>query len=450
MAARRHPPSLEDSLLRMAGRWIWEPDTATVERARVTAFMREQGIDDWHELHHRAETDIGWFWDAVVQHLGIEFFTPYDTVVDESRGPMWATWFGGGTINLAHNCVDRHAALRPDHPAVICEGEDGEVRTATYAELADLDPPRRGGADRSGRPPGRRRRSLPADGDRDGGGLLCRVPGSAQSPCRSSPGFGAPAVAARLADAGARCLITADAVPRRGRPVSMKTIADEAVASAPDVRHVVVVNRLGTAPPMATGRDLALGRAGRAAASPRLAAPPLDPETPMMVIYTSGTTGRPKGAVHVHGGFLVKIAEECAFQTDVGAGRPVHLDDRHGLDHGPQDRRRRRRAGRDAGALRGRAGLPRRRAACGSWSSATGSDRAGRLPHADPRAARRTATSTSPPTTARRFASSPRPASPGTPSRTAGCSRSAASRAARSSTSPAAPRSAPASSRRCR
>ena len=69
--------------------------------------------------------------------------------------------------------------------------------------------------------------------------------------------------------------------------------------------------------------------------SDQLAAPELDPETPLMVIYTSGTTGKPKGAVHVHGGFLVKIAEECAFQTRRRTRRPVHVGDGHRLDHGP-------------------------------------------------------------------------------------------------------------------
>jgi acetyl-CoA synthetase len=134
-------------------------------------------------------------------------------------------------------------------------------------------------------------------------------------------GFAAPAVAARLADAGAVALLTADAVPRRGRPVSMKAIADDAVADAPTVRHVVVWERLGMDVPMVTGRDHRWGELV-ARQSPDLEAPALDTETPMMVIYTSGTTGRPKGAVHVQGGFMVKIAEEAAFQAD------VHQDDR--------------------------------------------------------------------------------------------------------------------------
>jgi acetyl-CoA synthetase len=127
-------------------------------------------------------------------------------------------------------------------------------------------------------------------------------------------------VATRLANANAVALITADGVPRKGKPVSIKATVDEALGAAPSLRNVVVWDRLGSRPPMTEGRDhhwaeLVAGQ------SDRLEPPALDPETPMMIIYTSGTTGTPKGAVHVHGGFLVKIAEECAFQSD------VHADD---------------------------------------------------------------------------------------------------------------------------
>jgi acetyl-CoA synthetase len=296
---------------------IWSPPPEVVERARVSALMREHGIEDWHELHRRAQEDIGWFWDAVVKHLGIEFSSPYEKVFDDSAGPMWTTWFTGGRVNLTHNCVDRHARDSPDRVAAVWESEDGHVRSVTYAELeAEVN---------------RIANALLQLGVREGQAVglflpmsievvagfyaICKI-GAIVVPIFS--GFGAPAVAARLADAGAVAVLTADAVPRRGRPVSMKQTVDDALAEAPSVDHVVVWNRLGTDAPMTPGRDhrweeLVAGQ------SAELEAPPLDPETPMMVIYTSGTTGRPKGAVHVHGGFLVKIAEECAFQTDVGA-----------------------------------------------------------------------------------------------------------------------------------
>jgi acetyl-CoA synthetase len=295
----------------------WTPSPEVIERARVTAFMREQGIDDWHELHARAQDDIGWFWDAVVKHLGIEFFTPYERVFDDSDGPMWTRWFCGGTINLTHNCVDRHARATPERTAVICEREDGEVRSVSYAELeAEVN---------------RIANALLELGVKRGDAVglflpmsvevvagfyaICKI-GAIVVPIFS--GFGAPAVAARLADAGAVALLTADAVPRRGKPVSMKRTVDEALADAPTVRNVVVWQRLGGETPMTEGRDHRWEELV-ARQAPLLEAPALDPETPMMVIYTSGTTGKPKGAVHVHGGFLVKIAEECAFQTDLRA-----------------------------------------------------------------------------------------------------------------------------------
>jgi acetyl-CoA synthetase len=299
----------------MQNELIWKPPPDVVERARVTAFMREQGIGDWRTLHTRAQEDTDWFWDAVVRHLGIEFFTPYERVSDQSDGLEWTRWFTGGTVNLTHNCVDRHARETPGHQAVICEREDGEVVTASYADLERLT--------------NRIANALLELGVGRGDAVGLFLPMSVEvvaafyAVCKIGAivvpifsGFAAPAVAARLADAGAVCVICANAVPRRGRPVSMKATVDEALVNAPTVRHVVVWQRLGGDTPMTKGRDHSF--ADLVDPQPgELEAPALDPETPMMVIYTSGTTGRPKGAVHVHGGFLVKIAEECAFQTDV-------------------------------------------------------------------------------------------------------------------------------------
>ena len=288
-----------------------------LEHARATAFMREHGIGDWRELIRRSQDDIEWFWDAAVRFLGIEFFDPYHRVLDTSAGIEWPRWFSGGTVNLTHNCVDRHPGGRT---AAIWEREDGAVESVTYAELrAEVN---------------RIANALIelGVGRGDAVGLYLpmsiRVAAAFYAVCKIGAiavpifsGFAAPAVAARLADAGAVALLTADGVPRRGRPVSMKAIADEAVAQAATVRHVIVWERLGADVPMTAGRDHRWSELVERQ-TPELAAPALDPETPMMVIYTSGTTGRPKGAVHVHGGFLVKIAEEGAFQAD------VHADDR--------------------------------------------------------------------------------------------------------------------------
>jgi acetyl-CoA synthetase len=199
---------------------IWTPPAEVVDRARVTAFMREQGIAGWRDLGRRAQDDIGWFWDAVVTHLGLEFTTPYTRVYDDSDGPMWTRWFGGGRINLTHNCVDRHARDNPERTAVIWESEDGQVRTVSYREL-EAEVNRIGNALlQLGVEPGQTvGLFLPMSVEVVAGFYaICKI-GAIAVPIFS--GFGAPAVAARLRDAGAVALLTADAVPRRGKPVSM-------------------------------------------------------------------------------------------------------------------------------------------------------------------------------------------------------------------------------------
>jgi acetyl-CoA synthetase len=135
-------------------------------------------------------------------------------------------------------------------------------------------------------------------------------------------GFGAGAVAARLADAEARLLITADAMPRRGRTVYLKPIADEAASRVPSLRHMIVVRRTGDPVAMQDGRDR-WWDPWIDSQSTTAATEPTSAEDTLMLIYTSGTTGRPKGAVHTHCGFPVKAAQDMAFGTDVQPGQRV-------------------------------------------------------------------------------------------------------------------------------
>jgi acetyl-CoA synthetase len=135
-------------------------------------------------------------------------------------------------------------------------------------------------------------------------------------------GYAAPAIATRLADCEASMLITADGFLRRGSWVPLKSIADEAVKNARTVRRVVVVRRAGDAidTPWTAGRDAWWGDGAGESAPSAGKQEDTDPETPYMLIYTSGTTGRPKGAVHVHGGFPIKAAQDLAHQFDLGRG----------------------------------------------------------------------------------------------------------------------------------
>jgi len=298
---------------------VWRPTEEYVERANVTRFMRAHGIATEDELIARSVEDVAWFWDAVVRDLDLPFLRPYERVLDTSNGVEWATWFGGGLVNLAHACVDRWAERTPDAPAVIWEGEEGEVREVTYGELRGMSDRLANGLASLGL--GERDAVgvfLPMSPEAVAAVMACSKLGAVWLPIFS--GFGADAVATRLRDAAARALITADGFPRRGRTVPMKETADDAAAASPTVEHVVVWPRLGRDDaPWTEGRDV--GWDELVAAQPdRFQTRALDPEHPLFLAYTSGTTGRPKGAVHVHGGFLVKIAEEVAYQTDLHPG----------------------------------------------------------------------------------------------------------------------------------
>jgi acetyl-CoA synthetase len=297
---------------------VWRPSRKVVEQANVTRFMRANGIATEEELIRRSTADVEWFWDAVVRDLGIEFFEPYRTVLDTSNGIEWATWFGGGTVNLAHNCVDRWAERTPEAAAVVWEGEEGDVRRLTYRELRLTADRLANGLASLGVGPGDAVGIfLPMTPEAVASVMACAKLGAVFLPIFS--GFGADAVATRLADAEAKVLITADGFPRRGRPVGMKEVADEAAASA-GIEHVVVVDRAGrNDASFDPSRDVHWDEL-LATQPDRFETVMLDPEHPLFVAYTSGTTGRPKGAVHVHGGFLVKIAEEVAYQADVHRG----------------------------------------------------------------------------------------------------------------------------------
>jgi len=298
---------------------VWRPTKEYLERANVTRFMRTHGIATYEELLARSVGDVAWFWDAVVKDLGIEFFEPYSEVLDTSGGIEWATWFGGGSVNLAHNCVDRWAERTPDAVAVLWEGEEGEVRRVTYRELRELSDRLANGLASLGIAKGDAVGIfLPMAPEAVAAVMACAKLGAMWLPIFS--GFGADAVAQRLQDAGARLLVTADGFPRRGKTVRMKEVADRAVASSPTVAHVVVWSRLGRDDsPWTEDRDVRWDELLSAQPS-SFETERLDPEHPLFIAYTSGTTGRAKGAVHVHGGFLVKIAEEVAYQVDLGPG----------------------------------------------------------------------------------------------------------------------------------
>ena len=408
---------------------VWSPTAEYVERANVTRFMRAHGIETYEELVERSVQDISWFWDAVVRDLGIEFLEPYGQVLDVSRGVEWATWFGGGRINVAHQCVDRWSAATPDAPAVVWEGEDGDTRTWTYAEL-------RRQTDRLARALlglGVERGDavgifLPMLPETVAAVMACSKIGAIWVPIFS--GFGPDAVAVRLEDAGVSVLLTADAFPRKGRAVPMLDAVRGALARVDSVRETVVLRHAGEGA-AAGERDWA--SLVEAESDAPLASEPLESEHPLFIGYTSGTTGTPKGVLHVHGGFLVKIASEVAYQVDLHQGEVLHWVTDLGWIMGPWQIVGGAGARLDRVPLRRRADPPGARSPLVARRAAR-DHHARRLPDPDPSGRSRPGPDTCSGTICPRSGSSRRPGSRGTPTRTCGCIGRSAPPRSRSST----------------
>jgi len=295
---------------------VWEPTSECIERANLTRFMRQHGIKDFDELMRRSTEDVAWFTDAVLKFLDIQFYEPYSQVVDLSNGIQFPKWCVDAKMNIVHNCVDKYQqSAISDQPAVVWEGEEGHTKILTYHELYEqvnkvanaLHSLGLGKGDAVGL-------FMPMTPEIVVAMLAIAKIGGIILPLFS--GYGAGAIVSRLLDADAKALFTADGFFRRGKPVSMKPVADEAASQVDTLKHMIVLNRVDIMVEMQPGRDHWW--------TDLVAPQPAEAETEvtsaedvLMVIYTSGTTGTPKGAVHTHCGFPVKAAQDMAFGTDV-------------------------------------------------------------------------------------------------------------------------------------
>ncbi|HMK28131.1 MAG TPA: acetate--CoA ligase [Terriglobales bacterium] len=303
-------------------------DTVTSPQQSITSVLQEtrtfeapaefrqkahiRSLEDYERLYKEAAEDPEKFWGNVAREL--HWFKPWTRVL-EWNAP-WAKWFVGGEINLSYNCLDRNVkGGRASKTALLWEGEPGEIRTLTYAQLLTEVSKFANVLKSLGVQKGDRvaiymgmTPELPI------AMLACARVGAIHSVVFG--GFSSNALVDRINDATAVAVITQDGSYRRGNEVKLKPAVDEALDSCPSVKHVVVYQRTKTPVTMKPGRDHWWHEL-MAEASDQCDATPVDAEHPLYILYTSGTTGKPKGVVHTTGGYSVGTYLTCKWVFDL-------------------------------------------------------------------------------------------------------------------------------------
>ncbi len=269
---------------------------------------------DLKALHAHAERDYTGFWGDLA-HAELAWHRPFHTTLDESHAPNYR-WFIDGDLNVSYNCVDVHLATQPDKTAIIWEGEPGEVRRLTYAELhTDIC---------------RTANALKTLGIHKGDRVVIYMPMLPEAVVAMHAcarigaihsvvfgGFSAPSLRDRIEDAGARLLITTDGGYRAGNVIELKAAADKAIEGhCPTIEQVIVFKRTGADVSMRPGRDIwwhDLVPRQSAKCEPEW----VNAEHPLFLLYTSGSTGKPKGIQHSSAGYLLGAKLTCRWVFDL-------------------------------------------------------------------------------------------------------------------------------------
>jgi acetyl-CoA synthetase len=271
-------------------------------------------------IYDEADRDYEGFWAKQAAEL-VSWYREWDTILDWQL--PFAKWFIGGALNVSYNCLDRHVeAGRGDKVAYHWEGEPGDTRTITYAQL--LDEVQRFAA------------ALKQLGVRRGDRVAIYMPMIPELPVAmlacariGAPhsvvfgGFSSDALRDRILDAEAKVLVTADGGWRRGNVVPLKANSDVALADTPSIEHVVVVRRTESDVHMEDGRDVWYHDV--LANAPAECAPEqMDSEDLLYLLYTSGTTAKPKGIMHTTGGYLTHVAFTHKYVFDLHPDTDVY------------------------------------------------------------------------------------------------------------------------------
>ena len=258
----------------------------------------------YQEMYRQSVEDPDAFWGEHGKR--VEWFKPYSKVKNTTYGPgdVSIKWYEDGTLNAAHNCLDRHLATRGDQVAIIWEGDDPkDDAKLTYRELHAAVCRFANGLKSLGAKKGDRITIyMPMIPEAAIAMLACARIGAVHSVVFG--GFSPDSLANRIHDCDSNIIVTADEGLRGGRKVPLKANTDEALKSCPSIKHSVVVKRTGGAVDMQDGRDVWYHDLVDAQ-SDDCPAEEMSAEDPLFILYTSGSTGKPKGVLHTTGGYLV-------------------------------------------------------------------------------------------------------------------------------------------------
>ncbi len=255
-------------------------------------------------MYQQSVDDLDGFWRE--QGKRIDWFKPYTKVKNTTYGPgdVAIKWYEDGTLNAAHNCLDRHLDTRGDQTAIIWEGDDpADSKTFTYKELHREVCRFANGLKALGAKKGDRVTIyLPMIPEIAVAVLACARIGAIHSVVFG--GFSPDALAGRIQDCDSNLIITSDEGMRGGKAIPLKANTDAAIAQCPSIQHCVVVNRTGGDINFAPGRDVWYHdlMADQSADCPAVE---MGAEDPLFILYTSGSTGKPKGVLHTTGGYMV-------------------------------------------------------------------------------------------------------------------------------------------------
>ena len=296
----------------------WKPGPAQLQESGIAQLMRALGVARYEDLQALSNAEPARYWSEVIRFCRINWDTPPSDHVDLSAGPEFPKWFPGGRLNWANIVLDW--SKRPqtrDQLAVVAESEDGSVKSATYAQLAARVGQFTAGLAAQGIQRGDRVGLLMSNGLEATVSLLSLVSlGAVVVPLFS--GFGVDAIVARLSAAEAVAVIASTGFSRRARRVNVEGALRDAWRQLPTVRNVIWKRSGDEA--LSDPRDLDWQGIMDGAKGQSLAPVVLASDAPFMVIYTSGTTGKPKGVVHSHGSFPIKIAHDAVVHFDVHPG----------------------------------------------------------------------------------------------------------------------------------